>query len=389
MNLYLKYTGLLILITQVAWLISCVEEIPIESDGFEDAIVIEATVTDQVMRQQVKLSQSFSIDADGPEPLSGADIKITGEEEYIFEESEPGIYISKEPFGAQPGISYSLMVSINGKEYESLPTKLTGTGSIGELKARRIQYQGEDGVAITLNNETSTGAANYYRYEFTETFKFNANYFKVSDIAIIDGLPVEVPKQKEEYTCYRTEDSNKFVLANTNSLSENSVTDLLIAFIDGDDPKLSKRYSILVKQYVISREAYTYYELLEELSGSDNVFSQNQPGFFSGNIANINDPEEKVIGYFDISNVSVKRLYFNYEDFYDPEGIRPRFVAYANCEVTLPDISTLMTQIEQGAVRWSETQVPENSVRPFYVVPTPCVDCTLFGTNIKPDFWED
>lgn len=381
----IKYKSTFILFALVMLIVSCVEEIPIESQGFEEAIVIEGTVTNELKQHQIKLSNVFAIDSTGPNPLSGASVMVTGNSEYIFQETEPGIYVSRDSFAAQPGVDYQLNIFVNGEEYESKPMQLPGSSSIGELEANRIDYRGENGVAITLNNQTSTGTANYYRYEYVETFKFNANYFKVNDLIIVDGEPIEVPKQKEEYTCYRTNNSQEIILANTNSLSEDSVNDLLIKFIDSDNPGLSNRYSLLVKQYIISREAYTYYKILEELSGSDNVFSQSQPGFFAGNISNINNPEEKVIGYFDISSVSTKRTYFNYEDFYDPNSIRPRFVPYAACEETLPSTATLLAQLEQGIVKWSST-TPAGS---FLVVPSRCVDCTLFGSNEKPEFWED
>ncbi len=385
MKLILKNKKTLILFALIALVVSCVEEIPIESDGFEEAIVIEGTVTNELKQHQIKLSQAFAIDTAGPNPLSGANIKVRGNSEYIFKETEPGIYISRDSFAAQTGVNYQLNILANGEEYESAPMQLTSTSSIGELEANRIDYRGENGVAITLNNQSSTGTASYYRYEYIETLKFNSNYSKIKDLILVDGEPVEIIKQREEYTCYQTNDSQEILLATTNSLSEDSVNHLLIKFISSDDPSLSNRYSLFVKQFVISRDAYTYYKILEELSGSDNLFSQSQPGFFAGNIANINDPEEKVIGYFDISSVTTKRTYFNYGDFYNPQGIRPRFVSFARCEETLPDISTLISQIEQNLVRWSSTTLSGG----IQVVPRSCVDCTVFGTNEKPEFWED
>ena len=380
-----KYKKLFIFIGFVMIMSSCVEEIALSSEDFEEAIVIEGLVTNELKKHEIKISQTFAIDSTGPKPVSGADISVTGEDEHIFEELEPGRYISIDSFAARPGIDYQLSILVNGNEYISEPTQLSGTSSIGELEANRINYRGEDGVAITLNNQTSTGGANYYKYEYVETFKFNSNYDKVKDIILVDGVPVEVPKQKEEYTCYQTNNSQKIILANTNSLSDDSVNDLLINFIDSKDPSLSNRYSLLIKQYVIGRDAYNYYKILEELSGSENIFSQTQPGFLEGNITNITNPNEKTIGFFNVSSVTKKRIYFNYEDFYDPEGIRPRFVPFALCEETLPGIDNLIEQIERNAVRWAGV-LPGGGI---LVVPARCVDCTFFGTNEKPDFWED
>lgn len=379
------YKKLFILIGFTMIIASCVEEIALNSEDFEEAIVIEGLVTNELKKHEIKISQTFAIDSTGPKPLSGADIRVTGEEEHIFQELEPGRYISLDSFAARPGIDYQLSILLNGNEYISASTQLSGSSNIGELEASRINYRGEDGVAITLNNQTFAGGANYYKYEYVETFKFNSNYFKVKDLIIEDGVPVEVPKQKEEYTCYQTNISQKIILANTNSLSDDSVNDLLINFIDSKDTSLSNRYSLLIKQYVIGRDAYNYYKILEELSGSENIFSQTQPGFLEGNITNSNNPNEKIIGFFNVSSVTTKRIYFDYGDFYNPEGIRPRFVPFALCEETLPSTANLIAQLERGAVKWAGV-TPSGA---FLVVPTRCVDCTLFGTNEKPDFWED
>jgi len=371
-------------------MVSCVEEIPIESKGFEEALVIEGTVTNEFKQHQIKLSQVFAIDTTGANPLSGATVRVNGNIEYLFKETEPGNYISVDSFAAQPGINYKLYILANGEEYESEPLQLPATSSIGLLESNRVDYRGENGVAITLNNQTSNGSTNFYKYEFVETFKFNSNYFKVNEIVIKDGEAYEVPKLKEEYTCYRTEESQSIILASTNSLSEDSVNDLLITFINSNDPRLSLRYSILVKQYVINSAAYNYYDTLKELSGSDNVFSQIQPGFFEGNVFNINDSSEKVIGFFNISSVSSKRVYFNYEDFYNPGSIRPKFVALDNCEVTFPTLSSLIEQVNNDRVRWFGSPIiPNQPGGSYFVVPRRCVDCTVFGSNVKPDFWED
>jgi len=80
----LKYKKLITLFALIGVVASCVEEIPIESEGFEEAIVIEATITNEVKHHQINLSQVFAIDTTGPNPLSGANVKVTGHREYIF-----------------------------------------------------------------------------------------------------------------------------------------------------------------------------------------------------------------------------------------------------------------------------------------------------------------
>ncbi|TDN78555.1 uncharacterized protein DUF4249 [Salegentibacter sp. 24] len=376
----IKVIGLLIFTLSI---MACVEEIPLEPEGFEEAIVIEGMVTNELKKHEIKLSRAFEIDSSGPNPLSGAEVKVIGNNEYVFEEKEPGIYISRDSFAAQPGINYQLKIFIEDEKYQSEPMQLPGTSGIAQIEANRIDYQGENGIAITLNNQTSSGEANYYKYEYSETFKFNSRYYKTRDLILIDGRIVEVPKIKEEYTCYRTEESQQIILANTNSLSENNVNNLLLTFIANDEPKLALRYSIFVEQYVISRGAYNYYAILEELSDTDNVFSQSQPGFFAGNIENVNNPDEKIIGFFDISSVSKKRIFFNYDDFFDSPHPRPYFASY--CPIENPNSQRLKELLQNGAVKWFTT----DPILGFKVVPVNCVDCTVFGTNEVPEFWEE
>jgi hypothetical protein len=143
----------------------------------------------------------------------------------------------------------------------------------------------------------------------------------------------------------------------------------------------------LVNQYSISREAYTYYEILRELAGSDNVFAQSQPGFFEGNISSLDNQEEKIVGYFEVASVSSKRIYFNYEDFYEFESERPSFVDISTCEQTIgsPIDETLITKVQFDLVRYVGVTVTGN----YIVVPRRCVDCNVFGSNVVPDFWED
>ena len=384
----LKYKKTFFLLAIAILVASCVEEIPLESEGFEEAIVIEGSISNELKQHEIKLSRVYAIDSTGPSALSGADIRVIGNSEFVFQESEPGVYVSRDSFAAQSGVNYQLQISANGEEYESTPMQLSGSSSIGVLQANRIDYGGENGVAITLNNQSTNESANYYRYEYVETFKFTARYYKPIDLVIKDGLPVEVYKTKEEYTCYRSENSNDIILANTNSLSEDNVNNLLLTFIEGEDPKVALRYSILVKQYVISRAAYSYYKILDELSNSDNIFSQSQPGYFNGNVKNVNDSNEKVIGFFDVSSVSDKRIFFNHEDFFDPDDERSYLVSY--CPIETPSLPSLIRRLEAGTVKWFATPLPQSTpYTRFNVVPANCVDCTLLGTNEVPEFWEE
>ena len=59
----------------------------------------------------------------------------------------------------------------------------------------------------------------------------------------------------------------------------------MVRFINRNNYIISHRYSILVRQFVQSNEAFTFYETLNDLSRNESLFSETQPGFLAGNVS--------------------------------------------------------------------------------------------------------
>ena len=155
----------------------------------------------------------------------------------------------------------------------------------------------------------------------------------------------------------------------------------------------------MVKQYVQSLDVFTYYKTLKKLSISENVFSQNQPGFIQGNIASIENSNEKVIGMFEVSSVSEKRIFFDYKDFYPDAS---ELFYFVSCTFSKPPDfnigSPLAPPLQAGIINgqtkffdfnptYQDPNFPDDG--PIVVVNTGCGDCTVFGNNFVPDFWEE
>lgn len=388
------YQRFFLLFLTVLLLHGCIEPYDFEAETYEDVLVLEATITDELKRQEVLLSRSAMLGEEEPAPQTRADVRVTDDtgNEYLFEEVAPGRYESSVPFRAMENRNYRLQIVTNGGQYESDIVMLQESSAMDDLYARRTTYNGDDGVALQVDNYNSPDAARYYRYTYEETYKIISRFSHIYDLVYENGQFVEVLKTREETTCYNTVASNDFILASTNSLQENNLEGFPVRFIETGNPISSRRYSILVKQYALSPEAFAYYETLKKLSGSDNVFSQNQPGFVTGNVYNINDPEEKVVGIFNVSSVSSERIYFNYEDFYGTQESRPFFTE--NCDIGAPSIipppraDNLISLLETGVVKYlGPSGLSGDDVGPYNVVNAPCVDCTLLGSNEVPDFW--
>lgn len=383
---------------------SCIEPFDIKTTTFESALVIEATITNEFKYQEINLSKTFQLEDNGPLAESGANVKIVddGQNVYNFREISPGKYVSYNEFKALPNKNYQLLIiTSEGKSYSTLPTPLTNSTQIDNLYAsREIDELGFEGISIFVDSFDPTGNSKYYRYEYEETYKIIAPKWSEYDLVVTSNGPPygveKVRRTKEERVCYNTLYSNSIIQNETIGFSEDRVFKFPVRILSKDNAIISHRYSILVKQYVQSLDAFTFYKTLNKLSGSESLFSQNQPGFFNGNAFSLDDPNEKVIGFFEVSSVSTKRMFFNFIDLFPGEPLPPYFT---KCEPYAPsntryanDPSDLYYLVKSGAVKYymaNLTPTPNSDEGPHLVVSPECGDCTKLGTNVMPDFWVD
>ena len=80
------------------FVLSCTEPFNLKSIDFEDALIIEAIITDEVKQQEIKLSRTFSLEEFTPSKESNAQVMITDDNQNTYEFEEKGI-----PFLAEVG----------------------------------------------------------------------------------------------------------------------------------------------------------------------------------------------------------------------------------------------------------------------------------------------
>ncbi|RDY61410.1 DUF4249 domain-containing protein [Flagellimonas nanhaiensis] len=377
--------------------VSCIEPIDVETEDFLDALVVDATITDEMDNHTIYLTRTYRFESESTAE-QGAQITLSDDSGAAigFDEVIPGTYRSSVPFAAQEGRAYTLkIVATNGISYSSRPAQLPQNVALDSVYAQRITNDfGEDGVAIFVDAFDPTGNSQNFRYEFEETYKIIAPKWRPEDLlstGIECGVDV-VPKTKEDQTCFASKASNRIILANTSNLEENRVDRFMVRFIDGENYIISHRYSVLVTQYTQSNEAYSFFDALNQFSSSESLFSETQPGFLSGNIFSETNQDEKVLGYFDVSAVSKKRIFFNYEDLYPGEDLPP----YVNpCNTIAPMLISqggarcvLSAMVDENQVSYyDENQDPPFEEGPYKVVPRECGDCTVLGKTERPEFW--
>lgn len=396
----IRKSHLILLLIIMIYTNSCVEPFDIKTITFENALVIEATISNELKNQEIKISRTFELDENGPSTESNADVRIIDDLQniYSFQETTPGTYVSNQKFGAVENRNYQLKIVTNeGRSYSSKLTQLTNISQIDKVYAEKSED--DNGVNIFVDSYNSNGNARYYRYEYEETYKIVASKWSYWDLVILSKEPFIfdlVYRDENKRTCYNTIYSKGILQTETNYLVDDKITKFHVRYISKENYIISHRYSMLLKQYVQSQEAYTFYKTLNDLSGSESLFSQNQPGFINGNIYSEDNPNEKVIGFFEVSSVSTKRLFFNPQDLdLDMPFPRPYPV---ECYLTAPELNprfgnSLFDYLDAGSLIFYARKGPDNpplvepSGGPLIMTPTACGDCTKIASNVVPDFW--
>ncbi|MFT5754281.1 MAG: hypothetical protein ACI924_001512 [Flavobacterium sp.] len=399
----------LIYILFFAILYGCTDPYALQTNTFEDILVVEATLTNELKKQEIKISRTFKLEETEPSIETNATVYVTDDlgNQFNFEEMS-GKYISEFEFQAFPDREYQLYINTNsGKQYTSTREKLTTINNLTLLEATVKNKFGVNGVDITANSYDPSGTSKYYRYEYEETYKIIVPFWAPDSLQIygnsenfsVNPMQIEYAftqhqRTGESKTCYKTEVSNDIILENTTLTGEDRIKDYSIRFISQDNYSIANRYSIKVRQYIQSIASYTYYKTLRDLSASGNVLSPSQPGFINGNISSVENKNEKVIGFFDVSSVSEKRIFFNYQDLFPGEPEPPYFY---DCQISTYDrtkkktqsitpfdgLTYLVTNTRSGKIILYQREDPL-----FKMVPPQCGDCRTVGSNIVPAFWQ-
>ena len=109
----------------------------------------------------------------------------------------------------------------------------------------------------------------------------------------------------------------------TNDQEESLIRDYPIVFVSNESARLFRKYRIKVRQFGLSDEAYFYHNQLKEITSQTGSIFDKQPFSLFGNIRNVEDPSEMVMGYFIVSGVSTRTITIISSDL--PRNIEPRW----------------------------------------------------------------
>lgn len=306
---------------------TCIERIPLdESLSGTPLLVVSGEITDAPGPYKVALSfVSPTLKAYEGNVLRGAEVYITDQEgnrndlAEVFE--EPGTYITdSSSFRGETENTYQLhIVTPSGKTYASLPEtmptvvpidsiyfELENRPSINELGRTLDQW----GLQFYVKTAASNGKTAFYRWRWAETYQFIA--------PLVRELQLVIP------VCYRSSASTRAIsIASTLGLSRNRIERQQLNFAPKRGLRFQRRYSLLVQQYALSERAYSFWENVQAQQEDVGSIFSPPPSPIVGNMYNIDDDREVVLGYFQASAVTEKRIFVTRSDVPREPGVRP------------------------------------------------------------------
>ncbi|MBN2666423.1 MAG: DUF4249 domain-containing protein [Bacteroidales bacterium] len=361
----------------------CITSFVPETDEDPELLVVEAMITDQAEAFSIRLSRSMPLGerakpATRLRPVSGCIVIISddqGNGYWVRESSVKGTYVTDPAdFRAVVGRVYKLRITPGNSSdleyysYESLPMKMNPVPPIDSLYYRKVlikektpQTVAEEGCNVYLNTEDPSGECKFFRWDYSETWKFQ--------------LPYPVTNN----TCWISSNSDNIIIKSTSVLSEARVSDFPIKFISNETDRLKVRYSILVNQYSLNEDEFSFWEKLQNISEEVGGLYDITPGTIPGNIFCVEDPSRQVLGYFSVSAKTSSRLYI--DDYF-----RGVINLYSDCvsdtifgRAEIPDLNIRVWILEEQMYAMPPFRVlTENKF---------CADCSVRGTTTKPDFW--
>src|SRR6185295_5018092 len=280
-------------------------------------LVVEGFINSGQGPTTIHLSRSSDLENTTFNPEPSAQVNVEGEDgsSFLLFDSGNGEYGNAQ-IALNAGVKYRLYIrTMDGKEYVSDYTAVKYTPPIDS-----ITWQIEnDGLRLYANANDPQNSTKYYQWKYEETWEFHSAYYN-NLIYIVDpvtNVPTAVaykyPDQHNDttiYKCWNTLNSSTIILGSTEKLASDVVY-LPVQYIEPHSEKLSVLYSINLRQYAISHDEYLFLQKMKKNTEQLGTIFDPQPSEISGNLHCVTDPEETVIGYIEVAQEQVMRIFIS------------------------------------------------------------------------------
>jgi hypothetical protein len=341
-------------------------------------LVVEGVINPGLDSTIIKLSRTVNISSKiTASPERGAALTVESDQNasYPLTETTGGKYVS-------PGLNldttkkYRLRIkTTDNRQYISDFEPAYITPPIDSIGYNVVSVP-DTGLQIYASTHNANNSTRYYRWDYSETWRFHAKY---TSLFVSNGSGI-VQRQPNQYIfyCFASDSSADIVLSSSAKLHDNVIYQNPTVHIPSMSEKIELEYSILLRQYAITAAAYAFWtDLKKDTEQLGSIFDA-QPSQIKGNIHNVNDPAEPVLGYISVCSIQSKRIFIHRNDL--PDAWQATYPY--GCEIYEPGVQGPAFLYPQP-----NNFVPLSAGGATYTFRS-CADCTIRGTTQQPPFWK-
>lgn len=307
----------------------CVEPFETRLNFDTNLVTVDGTLTDLADPQLIRLRRSVSTTRNSvSQPLRGASVEVivNGQTRLVLPETSPGDYALPGGFVAQPGATYQLRFSTQGTQYESTVEKMPASKPITrvydtfdpEAIVGRVGTVTvfQPGHHLYLDTDDPAGTGDYYNWTWTSWERqetcatcTQGLYYTgrgcVRDPSLPDDNTYDYQCEQRCWEIFR----NRLINVMSDTYSDGRpIRGREIAQI----PLYTSSGALIeVRQQALTAGAFRYLKLLADQTQNTGSLADTPPASIFGNVSNVNDPNEKAVGYFTAASVSQIRYWLS------------------------------------------------------------------------------
>ncbi|MCP4521235.1 MAG: DUF4249 domain-containing protein [Cytophagales bacterium] len=269
-----KIVYLLMVIGASLILFSCEDQVELDVPEGPKRLVIDGSITSLNERQSVILTQTTDFNDTNLVYIQDAVVKIIDDEEneYTLSYQGEGLYETAESVQGVIGKSYTLVVQNEGKEYRSSPVEMQPVPAIDSV-----------------------------RYYFSEQFPLGS-FFDPGYYTAVEFADDASTQDFYRWRLYVNDSLQTNIIIDDDE-NTNGVTFAEDDFIIGRTLRVGD--SIQVEQIAITRQMYEFLDLFNTQANNSGGLFDTPPAPVLGNMYNVNDNKEVVLGFFGAENIQV------------------------------------------------------------------------------------
>lgn len=290
-----------------------------------------------------------------------------------------------------------LVVVIEGTTYACDWQDIRRTSQVDSLSYQIAEDREWMDICVSAHGEADGG---YYRWIGREVYEYKADFQATVYFDPAADSVTYFADGANYYYCWMRRSAPDIMTASTLQMEQDRLVDYPVMSINCRDERISYYYKISLIQESISEDAWRYWNNIARNSSEVGGLFSPQPSEIRGNIHNLQDTTEYVIGYISASQVSEARIMIpnHATQFYvAPEGFPevPKLVRRNEWNKYYHELDWWPYRMyfppdPDGGEEPDPSEEPDDGsgVAEYTWLPHRCVDCrSKGGTKRKPADW--